>query len=121
MKKILRTKKKKKRFQRKQKIPSMDGSSVMKRCKAMTAFLRTRALLWSKSLITKPSTKKEKGEKMTETTQGKRVKCYGCHNHIHIDHFAGIAKARNGRTVYVCDALPCLLKLAGIMEDKKND
>jgi hypothetical protein len=36
----------------------MEGSSVMKRCKAMTAFLRTNALLWSKSLITYPSTKK---------------------------------------------------------------
>lgn len=55
----------------------------------------------------------------TDTVMGgKRVKCYGCRKHIHLDRFAGIAKAKNGRTVYTCDALPCLLKFSDMTEQR---
>jgi hypothetical protein len=61
--------------------------------------------------------------KMTapDLTQYTRVKCFGCKQHIHLSRFAGIMKARNGRTLYFCDGLPCLLVLADKTRVRQSD
>lgn len=53
---------------------------------------------------------------MSRTNEKGQILCYGCNQPIHIDNFAGAIMTDDGEE-FICDSLPCLLKMQEVANE----